>query len=257
MKIIKQSDYYDSVQAYGLDESIVYVRTQREVFEPELRSAMGLDAEVNGFADALLKKLATQEIETSKRWFMRRRYRSFSGELSFEFFIIGFCGKFFPCVRIEKFTPRSSHDFPSSANMKSMCFYPGDKVLIPGSFHKYKDEKGKEKDIKRIERFLKIEFKETDDIFHYFKAPIVAFNITDFYSLDMITARAVVNPLLSEFKFGRVKDAYSAFQDIAQYIAGVLGDLSEDMVSISDKDMRDAKGFDDWSFKTRPSKNKS
>ena len=33
------------------------------------------------------------------------------------------------------------------------------------------------------------------------------------------------------------------------YISGVIGTGEKDTIKISDKDMRDAKGFDDWSFK--------
>lgn len=250
MKIIKQSDYYDSIQAYGLDGDLVYVRTREEIPEDQVRLALSLDNETSNFGDALLKKIATEEPQVARRWSFVKRYRSLSSDLHLDFLVIGFCGKFYPCVRVKE---RHYHD----DSKRDLIFYPGDEVDIPSSYYSSNDEAIRVKNNKRIQRFLNVTFKEFDEIFHFFKAPIVAFNITDFYSLDMITARAIVNPLLSDLKFYRVKDAFSAFQEIAQYIAGVLGDLSEDMVSISDKDMRDAKGFDDWSFKTRPSKNKS
>lgn len=247
MRIIgKKSDYYDPVQAYGLDENMVYVREEREIGEKSVRKTFG-NIKSRQFSSVILNELLMQQLDEGGSVFSRRSFRSsYSPYMDdMEFFVIGFCGIFYPCVRITK-------------GKSVMCFYPGDKVEIPYKLCSYDrgDQRNKESDEKRISRFLDLRFKEGDDIFHYFKTPILAFNITDSYSRSMDKTRLYVNPLLSDFKFYRVKDAYTAFQDIAQYLGGVLGDLNDKTVSISDKDMRDAKGFDDWSFKKRPSKHK-
>ena len=64
-----------------------------------------------------------------------------------------------------------------------------------------------------------------------------------------ITGKAYTNPVLKDFQFFRAVSTYQAFQEISMYISGVIGVGEKNTVTISDKDMRDAKGFDDWSFK--------
>ena len=50
-------------------------------------------------------------------------------------------------------------------------------------------------------------------------------------------------------RINRIKNSYSAFQDIYMYISGVLGNTEKNMVQISDKDMLYKRGFNKWSFK--------
>jgi hypothetical protein len=47
---------------------------------------------------------------------------------------------------------------------------------------------------------------------------------------------------------------FTAFNNIAGFISGVLGSKEHEMVHINDKDMLVAKGFDQWSFRTMKSK---
>lgn len=260
MKIIaKKADYYDSVQALGLDESIVFVRRESEFSELSVREGIGLSPSNRNFSEALMRKIALNEVDGagSRRRVPVRQYRMTGMGFETEFFVVGFCGQFYPCVRIQKTIWKSASLFGEKPDTKVACFFPGDKIEIPKEFLQSDSKASSSLWVRKVDKFLKKPFKSGDEIFHYFKSPIVAFNITDFYSDKEIDVRAVVNPLLSEFKFFRVKDAYSAFQEIAQYLSGVLGNLNEDIVSIADKDMRNAKGFDDWSFKKRPTKHKS
>jgi len=63
-----------------------------------------------------------------------------------------------------------------------------------------------------------------------------------------------VNTCLKDVEFYKVRDAFTAFQDIYMYISGVLGNLNKELTDISDIDMRDKKGFDKWSFKQEQAK---
>lgn len=83
---------------------------------------------------------------------------------------------------------------------------------------------------------------EQDVAFLRYKCPVFVFQ-------DM---RYVLNPRLADYHFQKVKDSFSAFQEVFQYISGVLGTNENPMVTISDKEKRDKKGFDNWSFKKRP-----
>lgn len=246
MRIIsKKSDYYDSVQSYGLDENIVFVRNEEEIKHESMIDLLDLDMKTNrAFSDAFMSKVLAQDIPRRRNGWLRFLFKSYR-DRAMQFFVIGFCGEFFPCVKVTRYEDAENLD---GLKEKSQCFYPGDVVKIKDT-HPYRDESEKLSDEKTIQKFISLKFKKSNEIFHILKSPIVAFDITDSYS-----SFSVVNPLLSEYKFYRMKDAYTAFQDISQYLGGVLGDLSENTVTISDKDMRDAKGFDDWSFKQRPQK---
>lgn len=59
---------------------------------------------------------------------------------------------------------------------------------------------------------------------------------------------------LQDVCFFRQVATYQAFQSIHQYLSGVLGMGQPHVPEISDKDMRDIKGFDEWSFKRLPTK---
>lgn len=61
----------------------------------------------------------------------------------------------------------------------------------------------------------------------------------------------IVDPCLQDIGFQRVVDPWTCWQTIHQYNSGVLGKSETETVEISDQHMRDAKGFDEWSFKNR------
>ena len=66
--------------------------------------------------------------------------------------------------------------------------------------------------------------------------------------------KIVTNPNLAKYKFYKVKDTVTAYQDINQYLSGILGLNDKEIVHISDKDMKSQKGFYEYSFKTLPTK---
>ena len=64
----------------------------------------------------------------------------------------------------------------------------------------------------------------------------------------------VRNPCLADLHLQRSLDPHSCFQDISQFIGGVMPGRQMPMVEISDKDMVVKKGFDEkYGFRTRPS----
>ena len=246
MRIIgKSKDYYDSALAFGQDESIVYVRKPEVMNEDQAKKAIGFGNKDRYFSDAVLDHLLVGGLPDSERSIYRNRWRSYSGDL--RFYIIGFCGKFYPCVQHKP--------IGQGGDLPEITFYAGDKVRLNrrGS-DRIKEERTKEE--KKIDRFLAFEFKEGDDLFHKFQTPIIVFDITDCYFRDIKENALAINVNLSEYKFFRVKDAFTAFQELSQYIGGVIGVHPDPVGDIADKDMRDAKGFDEWSFKRRPSKPK-
>lgn len=65
--------------------------------------------------------------------------------------------------------------------------------------------------------------------------------------------QVVINPTLKEWKFQKVKDPFTAFQDIYMFISGVLGVDARETVQISDKDLASKRGHDGkYSFRKYP-----
>jgi hypothetical protein len=64
-----------------------------------------------------------------------------------------------------------------------------------------------------------------------------------------------VNCSLREYDFVRIKDVYTAFQEISMFL-GSLAFPNKTIPHVSDDDMAAAKGFDKWSFRKPPGKKK-
>lgn len=64
------------------------------------------------------------------------------------------------------------------------------------------------------------------------------------------------NPILKDYAFYRIKDSFTAFQEIHMFLAGVLGNIEKDITPIDDKHMLKQKGFYEYSFKKLPTKKK-
>lgn len=255
MRIIsKTTDYYDSIQSYGLDSAIVFVRNEIELTSSEVRDAL-----LNGRVKKepvtvdVLRMLLGSEVPQKKHRFGRVLWEGLDSRLGF--FVIGFCGHFFPCVKAQ----HSRSTFDKGAN--DLFFFSGDDPGVIDEFVETLSSNAKphesyiEPAKRKINRFLDLEFKSSVELFHRLQSPIIVFNVTDCYRVDKdCNIVLTVNANLADYKFFRVKDPFTAFQDIGQYLSGVLGNLEDSGSEISDQDMRDAKGFDDWSFKKRPSR---
>lgn len=93
---------------------------------------------------------------------------------------------------------------------------------------------------------------------HWFSSPVVMISIRTGWNNavhDLVNDRdqsvIATDFPLTEIQFQKQMDPWTAFQSIHQYISGVIGSPTRETVEVSDQDMRDAKGFDGWSFKNR------
>jgi len=86
----------------------------------------------------------------------------------------------------------------------------------------------------------------------------------NYYPADL-RVRLTMNACLKDVKFYRMFDTYQAYQELAMYLGGILGVRNQKKAKyqgqmiqpeIDDKTMRDAKGFNNRSFKKEPSKKK-
>ena len=68
--------------------------------------------------------------------------------------------------------------------------------------------------------------------------------------------RFTINPCLKDLGAVIVSNPFDTFQNIAMYLGGVLGNEAAPMVAIEDKYRIESHGYDKWSFRKRPTKNK-
>ena len=232
MRIISDfHDYYDSVQALGQDQGIVYIRKRKDLFQvfpfPKCK------AHTSSFF--WLENLIVKET------------------------IIGFCGKIYPVIELA-----ASHS-PHQRKGEVLCHTLADvDAFVEANFKKkeiegYKQTKGSIRIWRRYSRRMYFEewFEECrrkQDIFRNWfidlRCPIFT---VERPGGSRGESKMVLNARLTDRKFYKLVDTYSAFQEISSFVAGLAVPL-KDIPKISDIDMRDAKGFDGWSFRKEPTK---
>jgi len=228
MKVIsKFHDYYDSCMKFGIDKSLIYLRESKDIV-----LSKKMIADYNNITN-------TQEVHGRNA-----NNTVLNHFISFE--IIGFCGKIYNLIR---FIPSDIRERNGSSDL---FFYDYNE------FEKY---------IKENNHILRIDLKKTawrdgfldgckkklsatvskeiSDIFHKEKVPVFVLkenrNIKERY---YVNTTITLNPKLSDYGFYKVKDTFSAYQEISQYISGVLGVNKKDLIEVSNKDQIIKKGFD-------------
>ena len=219
MRIIsKFHDYYDSAMRYGIDKECVYVRESKEL--PYNRPAY--------------------------RYFDWRR-ESFDVDTYYrpntmiQKMIVGFCGNIHRLIKVH-YTNWDKYVF--HRNELNGAFYSADTLQAWLNTNKDEDI---HVDLDSAIRFLnQSQCGDKDEIdkclkklFHEYKIPVFLVQETT-ASETIIT----LNPNLKSVSFFKMKNTFEAYQEIYQYITGVLGVSQKETVSISDKDMCIKKGFD-------------
>lgn len=237
MKIIDdKKDYYDSV-AYSMgevDDHVLYLRNREEI---KIRRENRFGFTINKSAD---------EIEFP------------INSLSDSLFIIGFAGKTYIGAKwlVKHPTP----------------LYPDQKVLHITYDRSEIEQRicgNKERYVMMFQRneaelndlYNKYQEVANDDLFHQLQCPIFVVGTyligtgTEWNHLNGVF-RVMKNPILKDYEFYKVKDAFSAYQEVEQYIGGVLGNSEITSPPLSEKQAIQSKGFDPkYGFRTRPKNN--
>jgi hypothetical protein len=207
MRIIsKFQDYYDSALGYGIDKTLTYVREMK-----------GLEIDI--------------PIGTGHR---SREYC---------IFIIGFCGKLYPCIRTWR-EPTKQEDPHSILGHIPNFHHDEDKCLeIIEDSNNWKwhlDEVlDKFKALKNNNKLL--------ELFQEYKTPVFIVREQERSSDNNL----IINPCLKDHQFFKVIDAYSAFQEISMYVGGVLPRREPDTVDVSEACKTNMHGMDSWSFRKK------
>ena len=219
MKIIsKYHDYYDTVRIYGTDNSIKYIRKEL-VFNknhPEYK--------------LVYETLKLDEL----------RYINAYNEFMSNCYIVSFCGKLIPIVELSLYgTKYRCYNIESADEVVKQC----------GKKEKQELWEPKRRKLRRSLRSKVISIfshtgLNTEELHHHFKAPVFMYSRYDYY--------ITINPKLCKIDFYKHMDAFTTYQELSQYVGGVLSNTNQPVSVISDEDKKAMHGFDKWSFKTMP-----
>lgn len=217
MRIIsKFHDYYDSVMKSGMDQEVIYVRNPKKLY---------LD----------------KNFYTSKR--------TKSNQCDIETLLLGFCGEIYPIFKVIL-----------GNNEPPMIFYNVEdfkEFTLSRKLTDSYDFRSSRWFGNNYNTFVTQNFSELKELFHLHQVPIFTIQnhrtFTYGYNNEGLLT---LNPSLKALEFQRIKDPYSAYQDIFQYVSGVLNKPENRMVNISDRDKIHKHGYNKWSFRQLPTKKK-
>lgn len=217
--VSKFHDYYDTAIAYGIDKDCVYSRNTETILKSRYRYHRDFSNKRDTFR-------------------LTNHY-------------IGFCGEVYRCIKVEQINYRYIVE-------DTLVFYDANSIL---NFLEKNDVELTESKRYRwgsnsisswtSKEDIRIFFddkvhKSYYDIFREHNTPIFILN----------SGEHIINPCLKDYKFGKIKDAFTAFQEIHMYIAGVLGNKEKETLDISDEIRAKQHGYNEWSFKTLPGSKK-
>ena len=221
MRIIsKFKDYYDIGLSYGVDPNITYVRKTDVITTDSAES----------YEEAVR--------EYSKCW-----YTPTYTTTNIMHIIVGFCGEIYPYWLV---TESSNINFVRTVDVLKQYI---DLQKAPSYYYVRED----------CESFLELKKSQSlKSLFTELNVPIFLFYTkrtqNKRYGYWSNTAIAKTNPYLRPMLFQKIKSPYDAFQELSQYVGGVLHAQENTIVDVSDNDMLVKKGFNKWSFKKLPTK---
>lgn len=223
MRIIsKFHDYYDCMQRYGQDDGLVYMRNK----------------ETHYFSEH--KHLQRQICHK----FLNLHYYKFH---------IGFAGKIYSglefCSMGERMYCYSVADvdkivnFGETSKKEKATYF--DSVKPKGRFWRGMNRWCNETqyNIREVFEELKEKAEQLPNYFEKYNTPI-------FYA---DSAKLISNPCLKDMDFQRVINTQVAYQELQMYLSNQASP-EKPIPQVTDKDMRDIKGFDQYSFKKEKSK---
>lgn len=256
----KFQDYYDSALAFGHDEHCVFTRGQVEYVKKEnIPSEFDIMEQTHKIYSGVIQ--GTNKI----------RY-----ELSN--ISIAFCGKIYRVVRIRhrkdsRYWEEEQNFVYSFDDLQHYLKEAGAAFEKPPKGNNRYRARDYAREHITCEDGAELVFEDTGtdkhiDFFIVRRLPIVSYEPTisryaitrgwrrDDYPVGSLynDSKLTINPVLKQFQFGKLFDAYSAFQELDMFLSGMAVNEDDHMAKISDKDMLIEKGFDCRSFKKEPTK---
>lgn len=223
MRIIsKTRDYYDAVMKTGMDREIVYVRETKNV---------------------TLKDPIKFGFDTKRT----SSYARYGGSASYTVhtMFLGYCGSIYKVYMVTG----------DEYNVVSYDYQEFKDFMLQHGLGSAYDFSERRWWSGRYQEFRDYDTSNLLEFFHQFQTPLFLLNNEHHYRKPDTTV-ITLGPSLKDIGFQKIKDPYTAYQDIFQYVAGTLNRPEASMVKISDKDKIHKHGFDKWSFRKMPSKKK-
>jgi hypothetical protein len=190
MRIVNKefNDYYDSCMTYGMDEKLVYVRNLEE-YSQKSRLYTLVFNELQKFMSYNSRKnnFSSLNCDTSE-------FKIKSG-------IIGFCGKLYPYFKI----------FSEETQQIKYTF---DKKFMKAFTIKISKNNSNffslNLSLATVESFMSVKINQ--DLFFKLGNPI--------FQID--NKKLIINPNLRRYKFYKIINAFTAYQEISIFLGGVL-----------------------------------
>lgn len=243
MRIIsKFKDYYDTVQVYGQDLSLIFNRQEKEshVIPGKIKKDEFSQLVVDLFSDFLR---------------IGNRVRSRKKDISGSYFtytcspvIFGFCGKYYPILEIDIFLKSSTSEKFYLYSLTEYKNFESEYLQKNKSKNKW-GSSFLEQSINMF--FLDFKNLENDDVFIDLKIPIFLLKFQNILTTEI---QFIENPNLKEKFQGvqKIKPPFEAYSEISQYIGNILTDTSLEDINLTDIQKANNHGFDKWSFRKEP-----
>jgi hypothetical protein len=243
MKIIsKFKDYYDSVSRYGVDETQHYLRITNEIsFDNDLH-------------DYFYQK--NYRIKNNLPYFQKIDFgikNQYSKNpiiekhaIKFDFYIIGFCGKIYPCIKTYSYDDKSIefvYSYDDLIKFVTNCKNTVLRESFLNENHKIKYYYNKPNPTK-YKNFFGFSNEKLNNLFIKENIPV--------FIVDLSEEKIYSNPCLKDFGFFKAKEPFTTYQDIFNYISGVLPDSQREIIEVSNDVKIHKAGFNEWSFRKEP-----
>lgn len=237
MRIIsKFHDYYDAALGYGVDNSCVYIRKTEE-----------LKGKYNVNDQDPRRILILQAIEDA--------FQKLNGRLPerFRYVAVGFCGKIYIGLAYDCMDDNSKMPAENPRDWRKT--YPTNFAWalddIDATWH--------DKPLRERSYFggyyandLRDWFKRNENNLVHECVDLFAENHIVCFGYDRNDV--FIDPRLTDYKFQRRLDAFTTFQEINMFVAGVLAQTDNVPDLTTDADRIVAKGFNERSFRKDPTK---
>lgn len=153
--------------------------------------------------------------------------------------LLGFCGTIYPFIELYRY----DRDLDERGRLKivetQFAFDENEYIQIQkefrGSymeFYSYPYSKDP-----KLKQYFRDWMRSSDQIFLEHKVPVW---VAKFYAAE---PNGLLNPILKDYGFQRIKDSFAAFQDISMYLANILVEQKE-LLTVDDKLRIEQHGFD-------------
>jgi len=238
--ISKKKDYYDGVAgSTGIDKTIVY---QRDIIELDDKERPNVFRKKTNYT---ISRKESPFFKLGNSHLHKSLYKKYPHNA---YFIIGFCGKLYIGWKLYSFKKRENF---GDSNVNTEIIFDVDymkEIFEPESWTgNFSDN---------VNYVLTY---DPMDLFRTLNSPCFVYD-SDYHRKYLSDRKwdnpndpkFIVNPLLKEYEFYKVFDAFQAFQEIQMFLGGVLGNKEKPIIEVADKYKIGQHGFDKWSFRKEP-----